>query len=153
MGNVNDSSNKFFMKEKKETIGYRRNLLRYSIKVAVRRFIPKINKVGVKLDWTGRVAKIIGSKIYVNAGRLSGINVGDIMKVLTEGSEIYDPETGALLGLSKGEIKGTLEIVDYFGQDGAIATLHSGGSVTGRRLYTVVLILNRIFYVTLFKTT
>lgn len=129
-GNINDTKNKFFMTEKKETIGYRRNLLRYSIKVAVRRFMPLINKLGAKLDWTGRVAKIIGTKIYINAGRVSGIQVGDILKVLTSGKEIYDPESGALLGLSKGEITGTIEVIDYFGTDGAIAILHSGGSVT-----------------------
>ena len=118
-GNINDSSFRFFMSERDAHIDYRRALLRYSVKVAIRRFIPKLSKLGAKLDWTGRVAKIIGSKIYVNAGRQS-----------TEGQEIYDPESGALLGVSKGEVKGTLEIVDYFGPDGAVAILHSGGSVT-----------------------
>ena len=43
---------------------------------------------------------------------------------------IYDPETGALIGMSKGDIKGTLEIIDFFGPDGAVSILHSGGSVT-----------------------
>lgn len=129
-GNINDSNHKFFMSERDATINYRRNLLRYSVRVAVRRFLPKINKLGAKLDWTGRVARIIGSKIYVNAGRKSGLNVGDILKVMTEGAEIYDPESGALIGVSKGEVKGTLEIIDYFGADGAVSLLHSGGSVT-----------------------
>ena len=129
-GNINDSSFRFFMSQRDATIEYRRDLLRYSVKVAVRRFIPKIAKLGEKLDWTGRVARIIGSKVYVNAGRRSGLNVGDILKVMTEGEEIYDPETGALLGVSKGEVKGTLEIIDYFGPDGAVSILHSGGSVT-----------------------
>jgi hypothetical protein len=129
-GNINDSSFRFFMSQRDAHVDYRRGLLRYSVKVAVRRFIPKLAKLGEKLDWTGRVAKIIGSKIYVNAGRRSGLNLGDILKVMTEGQEIYDPESGALLGVSKGEVKGTLEIVDYFGPDGAVAILHSGGSVT-----------------------
>lgn len=129
-GNINDATHKFFMSERDATINYRRNLLRYSVRIAVRRFLPKINKLGAKLDWTGRVAKIIGSKIYINAGRKSGISVGDILKVMTEGAEIYDPESGALIGVSKGEVKGTLEIIDYFGPDGAVSILHSGGSVT-----------------------
>ena len=75
------------------------------------------------------MARIIGNKIYINAGRGSGLNVSDILKVITEGQEIFDPETGALIGVSKGEVKGTLEVIDYFGPDGAIAILHSGGSV------------------------
>ena len=129
-GNINDSAHKFFLSERDATLDYRRNLLRYSVRVAVRRFLPRINKLGAKLDWVGRVAKIIGSKIYVNAGRKSGITVGDILKVMTEGTEIFDPESGALIGISKGEVKGTLEIIDFFGPDGAVAILHSGGSVT-----------------------
>ncbi|MEX0798494.1 MAG: hypothetical protein WEB87_05745 [Bacteriovoracaceae bacterium] len=129
-GNINDSAHKFFLSERDATINYRRNLLRYSVRVAVRRFLPKIDKLGAKLDWTGRVAKIIGSKIYVNAGRKSGITVGDILKVMTEGSEVFDPESGALIGISQGEVKGTLEVIDFFGPDGAVAILHSGGSVT-----------------------
>ena len=129
-GNINDSAYRFFMSERDGSIGYRRGLLRYSVKVAIRRFIPKINKLGSKLDWTGRVAKIIGTKIYLNAGRKSGLNIGDILKVMTDGQEIFDPESGALLGVSKGQVKGTLEVIDYFGPDGAVAILHSGGTVT-----------------------
>jgi hypothetical protein len=129
-GNVNDSSFRFFMSQRDAHVDYRRGLLRYSVKVAINRFIPKLAKLGEKLDWTGRVAKIIGSKIYINAGRRSGLNVGDILKVMTEGQEIYDPESGSLLGVSKGQVKGTLEVIDYFGPDGAVSILHSGGSVT-----------------------
>lgn len=129
-GNINDSSFRFFMSERDAHISYRRGLLRYSIKTAIRRFIPKLAKLGAKLDWTGRVAKIIGSKIYINAGRRSGLNMGDILKIMTEGQEIYDPESGSLIGVSKGQVKGTLEIIDYMGPDGTVAILHSGGSVT-----------------------
>ncbi len=129
-GNINDAAYRFFLSQRDANIDYRRGLLRYSVKVATRRFVPQIAKMGEKLDWTGRVAKIIGSKIYVNAGRVSGLNVGDILRVMTEGTEIYDPESGAILGVSKGQVKGTLEIIDFFGADGAVAILHSGGSVT-----------------------
>lgn len=128
-GNADDSTFRFFVRDAEENLNYRRDLLRYGIKVAVRKAIPQILDVSAKLDWIGRVAKIAGNKIYVNAGRQSGINVTDILRVITEGQEIFDPETGALLGVSKGEIKGTLEVIDYFGEDGAIAVLHSGGSV------------------------
>lgn len=107
----------------------KRNLLRYGIRVAVRRSIPKILSVSGKLEWVGRVARILDQKIYINAGRTSGIRVSDVLKVITEGSEIYDPETGSLIGISKGEVKGTIEIIDYFGPDGAIAVLHSGGAI------------------------
>lgn len=128
-GYADDSSYQFYLSDPKERLQYRQELLRYSAKVAIRKSVPKILAIGSKLDWVGRVARIIGSKIYINAGRNSGIQIGDVLKVLTQGSEIYDPETGALIGVSEGEVKGTLEIIDYFGADGSLATLHSGGSV------------------------
>lgn len=129
-GSVNDDNYKFYVTEEEENHAYRQDLLRYSTRVAVRKFIPRLAQMGNKLDWTGRVAKIIGTKVYINAGRDSGVNIGDILKVITEGQDIYDPETGAMIGISKGDVKGTLEVTDYFGPDGTIAILHSGGAVT-----------------------
>ena len=128
-GYADDSTFRFFNNDRESKLAYRRNLLRYAVKVSVRKSIPRILDISAKLDWVGRVAKIVGTKIYVNAGRSSGIQISDIIKVMTEGAEIYDPETGALIGMSKGEVKGTIEVIDYFGADGAIAVLHSGGSV------------------------
>jgi hypothetical protein len=129
-GFSNDKNFNFYFTDRKENLQYRQELLRYAVQVAVRRSIPKLIDISAKMDWVGRVARIIGSKIYINAGRLSGINIGDVLKVITEGKEIFDPETGALIGVSKGDIKGTLEIIDYFGPDGTVSILHSGGSVT-----------------------
>jgi len=129
-GNISDDNLRFYKAESEDNLSYRQELLRYSVKVAVRKFVPRIVKIGSKLDWMGRVAKIIGTRIYINAGRNSGINLGDILKVITEGHEIFDPESGAMIGMSQGEVKGTLEVVDFFGADGAICILHSGGSVT-----------------------
>ncbi|WPU64580.1 hypothetical protein [Peredibacter starrii] len=129
-GNISDDNLRFYQEESEENLAYRQDLLRYSVKVAVRKFVPRVTKIASRLDWMGRVAKIIGTRIYINAGRTSGINLGDILKVITEGQEIYDPESGAMIGMSQGEVKGTLEVVDFFGQDGAICNLHSGGSVT-----------------------
>lgn len=129
-GDISDDNLRFYKAESEENLSYRQEILRYSAKVAVRKFIPRILKLGNKLDWMGRVAKILGTRIFINAGRNSGINLGDILKVVTEGQEIFDPETGAMIGMSPGEVKGTLEVVDYYGQDGAICILHSGGSVT-----------------------
>ena len=128
-GNIDDSSYLFFGKNKKDRVAYRENLLRHSVEEAIAQASEPILKTSNRLDWVGRVAKIIGNKVYINAGRESGIQLGDILRVVTEGREIYDPETGALIGTSKGEIKGTIEVIDYFGSDGSVAILHSGGAV------------------------
>lgn len=128
-GYSDDNNYRLFSTPREEQLAYRRDLLRFTVRSAVRKSTPIIVELASKLDWVGRVAKIIGSRVYINAGRESGIIIGDILKVITEGSEIYDPETGALIGMSKGDMKGTIEIIDYFGTDGAIAILHSGGQV------------------------
>lgn len=88
--------------------------------------IPDIAKAIEKLQWEGRVAMVSGERIYVNAGRLSGIQIGDILKVVEDGDEVFDPETGAFIGYAPGRMKGTLEVVAYFGKDGAIGVIHSG---------------------------
>lgn len=129
VGHADDQTYKFFVEDQESSHMERQDLLRYGVRVAVRRAIPRMLEIGKKLHWTGRIAKITGNRIYVNAGRSSGIQIGDVLKVLTEGEEVFDPETGALMGISKGHVKGTVEIIDYFGPDGSIATLHSGGSV------------------------
>lgn len=128
-GYADDSTYRFFLSDREDHLSYRRDLLRYAVRLAARKAVPKIAELVSKLDWVGRVAKIIGTKIYLNAGRESGINIGDILRIITEGAEVYDPETGALIGMSKGDMKGTIEVIDYFGSDGSIAILHSGGQV------------------------
>jgi hypothetical protein len=88
--------------------------------------IPLIISAADKLSWEGRIAVIEGPRIYLNAGRVSGLNLGDVLKVTAKGDEIYDPESGDYIGTAPGRMKGTLEVVSYFGTDGAICVVHSG---------------------------
>lgn len=111
-----------------ENAAYRAELVRFATREAVSKFIPYVVKSMDKLAWQGRIARISGSKIYINAGRASGIISGDILRVLNPGEEVYDPQTGAYLGRAVGQLKGTLEIVDFMGNDGAVAELHTGGN-------------------------
>jgi hypothetical protein len=89
-------------------------------------FNPAILDTMSKMNWEGRIAVINGDRVYLNVGRISGVNVGDILKVTEDGDEIYDPQTGGYIGKVSGRLKGTLEVVSYFGQDGAVAIIHSG---------------------------
>ncbi|MGZ3725848.1 MAG: hypothetical protein ACXWQQ_08605 [Pseudobdellovibrio sp.] len=78
------------------------------------------------ISWEGRIAALQGEKIYLNVGKISGVQLGDILKVVEDSNEIYDPELGYHVGKVQGKVKGTLEIVGFFGQDGAISVVHSG---------------------------
>jgi curli biogenesis system outer membrane secretion channel CsgG len=48
--------------------------------------------------WSGRIAEVSGTTLYINAGQKSGLNVGDKLDVYRAGKEIIDPETRQKLG-------------------------------------------------------
>lgn len=97
------------------------------IKDTLFEFIPQITKSLETMVWEGRIASLQGERVFLNVGKVSGLNVGDLLRVTEDGEEIFDTETGQFIGKSPGRLKGTLEVVSFFGQDGAIAVIHSGG--------------------------
>ncbi len=101
-------------------------LVEILIKDAFLDFTPQIQEALNTVQWEGRIAAVREDKIYLNVGRISGVQIGDILKVVEDGSELYDPELGYNLGKIRGRVKGTLEVVSYFGTDAAVAVLHSG---------------------------
>lgn len=101
-------------------------LLMVIVKDAFLDFTPQISAALDKVSWEGRIAALSGDRLYLNVGRLSGLQIGDLLKVSEEGDDVYDPESGSHLGKVPGRLKGTLEIVSYFGVDGSIAIVHSG---------------------------
>ena len=109
-----------------DKLEFRTELNKLAIRNAIGPLISDVVRAIEKMSWEGRIAKIMGGKVYLNAGRASGLVVGDILKVITLGEDIYDPQTSAYLGRSQGQLKGTLEITDFFGSDGAVASIHSG---------------------------
>jgi hypothetical protein len=68
-----------------------------------------------RLDWFCRVAKVDGEEVYINAGKLSGLRVGDVMEVLRPGNPG-----------ERGEIKGKIQISTIFGMDASIGKLIQG---------------------------
>lgn len=112
-----------------ESPQYRAELTKLAIREAAAQLVPDMVKAVEKMTWEGRIAKVQGKKIYVNAGKASGLVTGDILRVMSQGDDIYDPSTGAFLGRSQGQLKGTLEVVDFLGTDGAVCELHTGGNV------------------------
>ncbi|MCB0391205.1 MAG: hypothetical protein KDD58_07940 [Bdellovibrionales bacterium] len=101
-------------------------LIRLSIHQAFNGTISNVVRAIDKISWQGLVALVSGERVFINAGRLSGIQIGDILKVTEEGEEVFDPDTGTFLGKAPGRMKGTVEVVSYFGKDGAICLVHSG---------------------------
>jgi len=102
------------------------NLVKLAVREAFMGLIRNMAMSVEKLQWEGRVAMVSGERIFLNAGRLSGLQIGDILKIAEDGEEVYDPETGKFIGHAPGRMKGTVELVSYFGKDGSIAVVHSG---------------------------
>ena len=96
------------------------------IKEAFLDFNEKLIESLRQIVWEGRIAALQGDRIYLNVGRISGVQVGDILKVVDDGNEIYDTELGYHVGKVPGRVKGTLEVVGFFGQDGSVSVIHSG---------------------------
>jgi len=96
------------------------------VKDAFLDFTPQVLASLDKVTWEGRIAAINGDRIYLNVGRVSGLQIGDLLKVTEDGDDVYDPESGTHIGRVPGRLKGTLEVISYFGNDGAIAVIHSG---------------------------
>lgn len=67
------------------------------------------------LDWFCRVAKVDGEEVYINAGRLTGLKVGDVM-------EVFNPEEP----VEREEVKGKIRISAWFGMDASIGKLIQG---------------------------
>ncbi len=101
-------------------------LIQVIIKDAFMDFTPQVLAAMDKIVWEGRIAAISGDRVYLNVGRISGLQAGDILKVSEEGEDVFDPDSGSHIGKVQGRIKGTLEVVSYFGTDGSVAVTHSG---------------------------
>ena len=67
------------------------------------------------LDWFCRVAKVEGEEVYLNAGKMTGLRLGDVMEVV---------RTGGLR--ERGEIKGKIQISAFFGIDASVGKLIHG---------------------------
>ncbi|OGR96740.1 MAG: hypothetical protein A2902_01680 [Elusimicrobia bacterium RIFCSPLOWO2_01_FULL_64_13] len=97
-----------------------------SLRAAISQLIENITSQINKKPWSCRVALVSQGKIYLNAGKESGLETGQKLKVFSLGAEIKDPESGIVLGKEEEEI-GQLQIASFFGENGSI-----GKTIRGR---------------------
>jgi hypothetical protein len=67
------------------------------------------------MDWFCRIAKVEGEQVYLNAGRITGLKVGDVM-------EVFQPGGSG----ERGEVKGKVQISAFFGIDASMGRLIQG---------------------------
>ena len=81
------------------------------------------------LEWSTSVASVEGSKIYLNAGKSTGLKVGDMVEVYSPGSLKKHPVTGVSLGRLPGRLKGKAKVTQFVGIDASETNIESGGGI------------------------
>jgi hypothetical protein len=92
-----------------------------SIDASIELIADDLLKNILTIDWHARIASIENDKIYINAGRLSGLENGSTLEVYSPGKQVVDPKTNTSLGMAKGNYKGELRVVELFGVDASWA--------------------------------
>jgi curli biogenesis system outer membrane secretion channel CsgG len=92
--------------------GYDETLGQEALRSAVTKFMDNLVQKLQSVEWSGAVAMVSGSDVYINAGREVGLNPGDVLMVQTLGQEIVDPQTKVVLGRTRGALKGELLVTD-----------------------------------------
>ena len=87
-----------------------------AIEVALGDLSKALSRELDNLDWFCRVAKVEGEEIYINAGKLTGLKIGDVMEVFRSES----------LKEGKDGQKSTIQISGFFGIDASMGRLIDG---------------------------
>ncbi len=106
--------------------GYDENLGQNALRSAITKFVSNLIQQLQSVQWTGRIAVVNGNRVFINAGRKTGLRIGDELIVTSLGEEITDPQTGLVIGRAPGPTIGRLKIIAFFGNDGSVALVESG---------------------------
>jgi|GEM_PF-1113310 len=132
---ISGNRKKTYIETRSEILGYTSGLAEPDKKIRKMAdsialwMLRDLNPHSAKVGWSGRILKLEASRIYVNAGRSSGLKVGDVLKVVEAPKDVFDPQSGRFIGQAPGRVKGTCKVVEYFGLDGSVSMLQSGGGL------------------------
>jgi len=125
--NAFEESNPIFATEEKGEFSRDKTKLK-AIQLAIEgltgNIITEINHMG----WYSRIAKIDGDRVYLNAGRLTGLKVGDLMDVYGPGGGKIEQIVEIPKGPFEGQRKGQIRVSQLFGTDAAMARITNGGN-------------------------
>jgi curli biogenesis system outer membrane secretion channel CsgG len=100
--------------------GYDETMEGKALRAAISKFIDNLVQRMGAMEWSGKVAAVDADEITVNAGRKTGLAVGDRLAVFGEGREVIDPDTKVSLGRKPGREKGEIAVTGFFGEDAAV---------------------------------
>jgi len=107
-----------------ESGGYDESLEMDAFRTAVIKLTENIVSTIDENPWICDVVKISESKVYIDAGRMSNIKIGDVLEIFQKG-EIIKDLSGQVLGYDETVVDtGTIE--SFIGDDGAVLYVESG---------------------------
>ncbi len=71
--------------------------------------------------WKGKIMKIAGDKVYINAGKKTGLKVGDKLDVYRVGEDLIDPDTKMKLGTTEDKVGQVLITQNDIGDKGDVS--------------------------------
>ncbi len=80
----------------------------------------KVRGVARHVPWLCGIVAVEGEKVYINAGRESGIGIGQRLRIYRGGKGVKG------LGFDPGSRIGTLEVTGFVGPNGAYGTIREG---------------------------
>jgi hypothetical protein len=117
--------NPFFLSREKGDMSSEKAKVK-AIDLSIELIADDLLKSILSMDWHSRIASIEDGKIYINAGRLSGLEKGNTLEAYSPGEQVVDPKTKVPLGKAKGSYKGDLEVMELFGVDASWAKVKKG---------------------------
>jgi curli biogenesis system outer membrane secretion channel CsgG len=84
--------------------GYDTDLRDGALRDALTKAMVNMMKQMESLPWKGKIAKVAGNAVYINAGKKTGLNVGDRLDVYRVGEDIIDPDTHMKLGTTEDKV-------------------------------------------------
>jgi len=92
-----------------------------AIASALRKLSGEVKDVVALAPWYGRVVTVEGERVYINAGKETGIGLGLVLNLYRSGKVVEK------LGFAPGQKIGILEITGFVGTDGAYGIVKQGG--------------------------
>jgi hypothetical protein len=108
---------------------FRRTPLGQAARAAIAQVVERLVDFVRDQPWSGRVVSFERNELVLNAGRVSGVQVGQALDIYREQEPVVDPRTGELLGHRR-SLLGRAEVT---GVEDRFATCIFDGEVAPRR--------------------
>jgi hypothetical protein len=92
-----------------------------AIAAVLRKLAGDVKGVADLAPWYGKVVTVEGERVYINAGKETGIGFGQMLNLYRSGKVVEK------LGFAPGQKIGILEITGFVGTDGAYGIVRQGG--------------------------